>query len=102
MDNSSTGLVTAARARVKTGLVVYLVGLEQLNWLSIFGQFLGPVRGNQSSIRVVLDQPDYLGIECFGIQVASEWQSGIQGFVDHRRFCKKLNNFAKYFLKSTS
>ena len=43
MDNSSAGLVTAAMARVKTGLVVYLVGLEQQNWLSTFGQFLGPV-----------------------------------------------------------
>ena len=43
MDNSSTGLVTAARVGVKTGIVVYLVRLEQQNWLSIFGQFLGPV-----------------------------------------------------------
>ena len=42
-DNSSTGLVTAAKAGVKTGLVVYRVGLELQNWLSIFGQFSGPV-----------------------------------------------------------
>ena len=43
MDNSKTGLVTEARAGVKTGVVVYLVGLEQKKWLSIFGQILGPV-----------------------------------------------------------
>ena len=43
MDNSRTGLVTVARAGVKTGLVVYLAVLEQQNWLSIFGQFLGLV-----------------------------------------------------------
>ena len=40
---NSTGLVTAARARVKTGLVVYLAKLEQQNLLSINGQLLGPV-----------------------------------------------------------
>ena len=34
-DNSSTGLVAAARAGVKTGLVVYLARLEQQNLLSI-------------------------------------------------------------------
>ena len=44
MDNSSTGLVTATRARVKIGLAVYLSELRYQNWLSIFGQFLGPVK----------------------------------------------------------
>ena len=43
MDNSSIGLVTSARAGVKTGLVVYLAELEQQNLLCIIGQFLGPV-----------------------------------------------------------
>ena len=43
MDNSSTGLVTAARAGVKTGLVVYLAALEQQNLLSNMDQFLGLV-----------------------------------------------------------
>ena len=43
MDNSSTGLVTAARAGVKTGLVVYLARLEQQNFFSIIGQLLGQV-----------------------------------------------------------
>ena len=40
---SSTGLVTAARVGVNTGLVVYLARLEQQNLLSIIGQFLGQV-----------------------------------------------------------
>ena len=43
MDNSSTGLVTAARAGVKTGLAVYLDALKQQNMMSIIGQFLEPV-----------------------------------------------------------
>ena len=42
-DPQWTRLVTAARAGVKTGLVVYLARLEQQNLLSIIGQFLGPV-----------------------------------------------------------
>ena len=43
MDNFSTGLVTAARADVKTGLAVYLAELEQQNLCFVIGQFLGPV-----------------------------------------------------------
>ena len=43
MDNSSTGLVTSARAGVKTGLFVYLARLKQQNLFSIIGLFLGPV-----------------------------------------------------------
>ena len=45
MDNSSTGLVTAARAGVKTGLVVYLARLEQQNLFSIIGQYLFSIIG---------------------------------------------------------
>ena len=43
MDNSSTVLVTSARAGVKTVLVAHLAELEQQNLLCIIGQFLGPV-----------------------------------------------------------
>ena len=43
MDNSSTGLVTAARAGVKTGLVVYLARLEQQKLFILIGLLLGPV-----------------------------------------------------------
>ena len=43
MNNFKTGLVTAARADVKTGLAVYLVELEQQNLFIAIGQFSGPV-----------------------------------------------------------
>ena len=42
VDNSSKGLVTVAKARVKTGLVVFLAMLEQPNVLISNGQLLGP------------------------------------------------------------
>ena len=43
MDNFSTGLVTASRAGVKTGLAVYLAELEQQNLFIAVGQFFWPV-----------------------------------------------------------
>ena len=43
MDNCSTGLVTAARASVKTDLVVYLAELEQQNLSITIDKFLGLV-----------------------------------------------------------
>ena len=43
MNNSSTGLVTAARTAVKTGLAVYLAVLKQKNLLGSIGQFSGLV-----------------------------------------------------------
>ena len=43
MDNFSAGLVTAARAGVRTGLAVNLAELEQQNLFRAVGQFLGPV-----------------------------------------------------------
>ena len=42
MDNFSTGLATAARAGVTTGLVVYL-SEEQQNLFKKIGQFVWPV-----------------------------------------------------------
>ena len=59
MDNSSTGLVTVARAGVKTGLVVYLARLEQQklvkhNW-SIFRA--GHKKVTSPSTRVVHESP---------------------------------------------
>ena len=41
MDNFSSGLVTAAKASVKTGLAVYHAELEQQNMFIAIGQFLG-------------------------------------------------------------
>ena len=43
MDNFSTGLGTAARAGVKTGLAVCLAELEQQNLFIAICQFLGLV-----------------------------------------------------------
>ena len=43
MDNFSTGLVTAARTNVKTGLAVYFAELGEQNLFIALGQFLGPV-----------------------------------------------------------
>ena len=43
MYNSSRGLVTAAMARVKTGLAVYLGVIEEKNLLTANGLFLGSV-----------------------------------------------------------
>ena len=54
MDNSSTGLVTAAKAGVKQGLTVHLAASEQQNMLSQLVNFKGQSqKGNQSSTRVV-------------------------------------------------
>ena len=41
MENFCTGLVTAARAGVKSGLAAYLAELEQQNMFIAIGQFLG-------------------------------------------------------------
>ena len=42
-DNFSIGLVTEARAGVKTGLAVNHAEFDKHNWFITFGQFLGPV-----------------------------------------------------------
>ena len=39
MDNSSTGLVSAAKASIKTGLAVHLAELEQQNLFIAIGHF---------------------------------------------------------------
>ena len=41
--NSSTALVTEARAGVKTGLAIYLTVLEEHNQLRTIGKFIVPV-----------------------------------------------------------
>ena len=43
MDNFSTGLVTAAKVSVKTGLAVHHAELEHQNLCITIGQFLGLV-----------------------------------------------------------
>ena len=43
MDNTSIGLVTEARVRVKTRLAVCHAKLEQQNLFRTNGQFLGPI-----------------------------------------------------------
>ena len=47
----STGLVTAARARVKTGLAVYLAELGQQKLLMTIGQYLVPVTKRYSLLE---------------------------------------------------
>ena len=54
-NNSCRGLITAAKADVKTGLDVYLGELAQQNLLSTMVNLIGPsCKGELSSIRVVV------------------------------------------------
>ena len=50
-DMDSTGLVTAARARVKTGLAVYLAELGQQKLLRTIGRYLVPVTKKYSLLE---------------------------------------------------
>ena len=50
-DMDSTGLVTAARARVKTGLVVYLAVIGKQKLLRTIGQYLVPVTKRYSLLK---------------------------------------------------
>ena len=76
MDNLSTGLVTATRADVKTGLAVYLTELKQQNMLVTIDQFLFPV--TSPILETFVDR--YFGFQRFlnlkfGEMICIIWQN---------------------------